>query len=67
MYHIKTLRNYKLAKRDDDAELADDSAAAMVIYRDSDTLTLPVVQPSIDDGVVFDRVPKQQEEWCPLR
>ncbi|KAI9278850.1 Metallo-peptidase family M12-domain-containing protein [Phascolomyces articulosus] len=42
MYHIKTTSNYKLSKRQDDAELTNGDNAHMVIYRDSDTtLVLP--------------------------
>ncbi|KAL0078490.1 Metallo-peptidase family M12-domain-containing protein [Phycomyces blakesleeanus] len=37
MYHVKVKHNYNLAKRSDDADV-EQTDAAMVIYRDSDTI-----------------------------
>ena len=50
MYHIKTISNYKLSKRQDDAELTNPDNAHMVIYRDSDTTLVPPQGSKDDDG-----------------
>ncbi|KAF7728028.1 hypothetical protein EC973_006793 [Apophysomyces ossiformis] len=42
MYHIQSKTNYRLSKRSDDADLTEESDVHMVVYRESDTIELPL-------------------------
>lgn len=55
-YHVKLTDNYRLTKRSDDADLAD-NLAHMIIYRDSDTVLKETASDTHNSGECgFDRL-----------